>query len=88
MSKMLNDWLDAYFPADKPPEPLPPPIVSKLHPKAGTIPKAELDAGEAAVRADVNDSGYGSFVSDEKCRGLASHVLMAAAAVRRAGRDI
>jgi hypothetical protein len=86
-NNMLNDWLSAYFPKDKPVEPLPPPIVGEAHHEVDTIPEAELDAGQAAVRADVNASGYGQYVSDERCRGLASQVLIAAAAVRESNPD-
>jgi len=44
----------------------------------------ELDAGQDAVRAEINAAGYGNWVSDEQCRMVAYKVLTAAAAVRKA----
>lgn len=49
-----------------------------------TVSEKELNAGQDAVRAQINEAGYGNWVSDEQCRMVAYKVLMAAAAVRHA----
>lgn len=38
---------------------------------------AELNAGAAAVRKYADDSGYGSYIDDEKCRAMAAAVIEA-----------
>ena len=42
-------------------------------------------AATAAIREVVDDTGYGSYVSDEMCRKLALAALEAADEVRREG---
>jgi hypothetical protein len=44
----------------------------------------DVAAGTRAVRAAINASGYGAFVSDEQCRKLARAVLEAVRDARAA----
>lgn len=46
------------------------------------VTDAEIDAGQQALRAALEETGYSSFVSDEQCRALTVKMLEAAAAVR------
>lgn len=87
MSK-LSEWLNlvSHPNAPKPPSPLesskPAPAIP-VHPDTfPAVSEEELDAGKGAVRALVDESGYGGFVSDGQCLGMATKVLVAAAKVR------
>lgn len=42
----------------------------------------EIAAGTAAVRTKIDESGYGSYVSDEKCEEVAKAVLDAVEELR------
>jgi len=42
----------------------------------------ELEAGFRAVRAAIDASGYGGWVSDDDCKSVALEVLLAAERVR------
>ena len=79
----FSEWLNKHF---KHGIPKVPPIISDSTevegPNASLVSEAELIAGQKAVREVLDESGYGSFVSDEQALSLATKILVAAAKVR------
>lgn len=94
MSK-LSEWLSmiSHPNAPKPPSPLPEPRKphkvpkhtvdpEKPEPESPVVTDEEIAAGNAAIRVVLDESGYGSFVSNAQSTSLATAVLLAGAKVR------
>lgn len=84
MSK-LSEWFNTHFKHET--VPTLPPVISDGSPvevpDAPLVSEAELNAGQKAIREVIDESGYGSFVSDAQALSLATKVLIAAAKVRQ-----
>jgi hypothetical protein len=83
----LSEWLNRGNFEEAPPTPIPVTEVPAIpdHPARPSEPLvtgAEISAGQAAIRAALEESGYSSLVSDMQCETLATSVLLAAAKVR------
>lgn len=79
----FSEWINTHF---KHGTPKVPPIISDNTvveaPNASLVSEAELLAGQKAIREVLDESGYGSFVSDEQALSLATKVLVAGAKAR------
>jgi hypothetical protein len=86
----LTQWLHRGNLDEPLPSPIPVTEVPEIpdHPARPSEPLvtgAEISAGQVAIRAALEESGYSSFVSDMQCETLATRVLLAAAKVRLPG---
>lgn len=92
----FKTWIgvDSVTPVGEPPVPPPPPIapeervvVPQEPPRPAPtrrplVAEGELEAGHAAMRGILVESGYSSFVSDEQVRHMVTTILVAAAKSR------